>query len=1190
MQKPLSFKKNKLSCVISSALLVAPVAHAADTIINTHENITADTTYTVNAGDRLIFENINHTGAGGAILANTNLTFDVANGGSVQFLNNTASNDGGAISYNGSSKTLTLSHATFRGNRTNVTQSSFSGGGAFYSSGSSIVNISDAVFDQNSSNSNAGAYHLGTITSIANLTDVVFTNNTAGAQGGAIAGYGAFNIHATKDLVYDNNTSSIGSNFAYIFSSGSINITVDDGATLTIQDGFASQVTSASITKHGEGTLALNGDSALSTPYSGRVDIYAGTIAAGHANAFGQSTVPINFKGNGTIINNASGALTFGQKVNIDAGVQARFAGDQNIVLSNFIAGAGGLVKSGNHTLSLTNSNTYTGGTTIESGTLQLGTGGTTGSITGDITNNATLAINRSNALTLSSNISGTGNLTISGGATLSLTGNNTYTGGTTINSGNTLNTNTNHIQGNILNNGQLIFNQDTDGTYTGSILGTGTFQKDNIGTLTLAGATSAAALNVVAGNLNVAPAVTIDITGNATFQAGTGLGVNIISTPDLRADSVNFLGNNTVDIQGYDATSDTNTYTLIQTTNGINGTFDVTVNGVTLGNLVDLDHYLIGTAELDTTANNLILTPTLVWNNTVTSGAHGTFNIPADNTFQIGIALEDKSGPALGFGWDGTILNKKGTGTLILNGINTYTGLTNIEQGKLIVGDATSASTATIAGDVDVQSGATLAGHGQILGHVRMTNGSTISPGNSVGTITVGSISFEPGSTYEFEANEDSTADQIISTGTADIQGGTVHVLANGNIWKTTQAYTLVATASGVTGTYDNLTSNLAFLDAELTYDANNVYLKFVRNETGMGSIGGTENQTHTGWGVSNLGEGNPVYDRIVSMDRYTALAAFDNLSGEIHASTASALLNNSRYVRSAVNQHLYQTTPETDNYLWGYIWGHDGHIKSDGNAHRVDNKGSGLLLGVDIPVAPQTQLGIAMGYEKTNLDVNNTRQSHSDIDTYHVMLYGKTQAGPIDLRAGIGYARHNIQATRNIWITGLQSQNKSDYDANQFQVFIEGSHTFDINPNTQLTPYANIAYTHIKADRFTERNYIMPFTALTGQSNTNSLTTATLGINGQYNIGAQNQHAIYADLGWQFQFGDKTPTAQLGFINGLPSQISGASLGSGAALVGLGANFELKPDFKLDIKYEGEFGSKVTGNSLKLQVNWLF
>src|SRR5690606_39598188 len=68
--------------------------------------------------------------------------------------------------------------------------------------------------------------------------------------------------------------------------------------------------------------------------------------------------------------------------------------------LSGAISGAGGLTKSGAGELILTGANTYAGDTTISAGTLRVGAGGTTGSITGDVVNNGALIFDRANAAT----------------------------------------------------------------------------------------------------------------------------------------------------------------------------------------------------------------------------------------------------------------------------------------------------------------------------------------------------------------------------------------------------------------------------------------------------------------------------------------------------------------------------------------------------------------------------------------------------------------------------------------------------------------------------------------------------------------------------------------------------------------------------------------------------------------------
>ena len=100
------------------------------------------------------------------------------------------------------------------------------------------------------------------------------------------------------------------------------------------------------------------------------------------------------------------------------------------------ISGTGTLIKSGSGTLTVSGANTYTGGTTIAGGTLQLGNGGTSGSILGNVANNGTLAFNRSDTVTFPGVISGSGNLAQLGPGTTILTAANDYSGATNVNAG----------------------------------------------------------------------------------------------------------------------------------------------------------------------------------------------------------------------------------------------------------------------------------------------------------------------------------------------------------------------------------------------------------------------------------------------------------------------------------------------------------------------------------------------------------------------------------------------------------------------------------------------------------------------------------------------------------------------------------------------------------------------------------
>ena len=108
-----------------------------------------------------------------------------------------------------------------------------------------------------------------------------------------------------------------------------------------------------------------------------------------------------------------------------------------DVTLSNAIVsgGSGSLIKEGAGTLTLIGNNTYSGGTTISAGTLQLGSGGASGSVVGNISNQGTLVFKRSDDYIYGGVVSGTGGMT-QAGFIVRLTAAQTYTGPTQINNG----------------------------------------------------------------------------------------------------------------------------------------------------------------------------------------------------------------------------------------------------------------------------------------------------------------------------------------------------------------------------------------------------------------------------------------------------------------------------------------------------------------------------------------------------------------------------------------------------------------------------------------------------------------------------------------------------------------------------------------------------------------------------------
>jgi autotransporter-associated beta strand protein len=185
-------------------------------------------------------------------------------------------------------------------------------------------------------------------------------------------------------------------------------VTVDAAANYTFQG--AGKITgTVAFTKTNSGTLTILN----ANDYNGVTTIAQGTLQIGN----GITSVTSASLGTGSLLNN--GLLRMQQPA--------------NATLSNPISGTGSLVQSGFATLTLSGGNTFTGGIAINSGTLQIGPGGTLSP--SNVTNNSALIFNNSASNAVTGVISGSGTLTISSG-TVALNANNSYIGATFVNSG----------------------------------------------------------------------------------------------------------------------------------------------------------------------------------------------------------------------------------------------------------------------------------------------------------------------------------------------------------------------------------------------------------------------------------------------------------------------------------------------------------------------------------------------------------------------------------------------------------------------------------------------------------------------------------------------------------------------------------------------------------------------------------
>ncbi|KWO46824.1 hypothetical protein WM28_19150 [Burkholderia ubonensis] len=260
------------------------------------------------------------------------------------------------------------------------------------------------------------------------------------------------------------------------------------------------------------------------------LDLSSGGTLATQSLTAGGGAAQANFDG-GTLRATASNTAFIsgftGTALNIATGGLTLDTGAFNVTAASPFSGTGALTKIGTGTAVFSGNSTYTGGTTISAGALQLGNGGTSGSIVGNVTNNGTLAFDRSNTVTYGGTITGSGSVGQIGAGTTVLTGNSTYTGGTTISAGALQLGNggtSGSIVGNVTNNGTLAFDRSDTVSYGGTISGSGAVNQIGAGTTVLTGnnsytggtTISAGALQL--GNGGTSGSIVGNVTNNGTL------------------------------------------------------------------------------------------------------------------------------------------------------------------------------------------------------------------------------------------------------------------------------------------------------------------------------------------------------------------------------------------------------------------------------------------------------------------------------------------------------------------------------------------------------------------------------------------------------------------------------------------------------------------------------------------------
>ncbi|MBJ3214796.1 autotransporter-associated beta strand repeat-containing protein [Salmonella enterica subsp. enterica serovar Corvallis] len=696
-----------------------------------------------------------------------------------------------------------------------------------------------------------GSFAVNTV--LENVDATLDPDSATGWDGTSLIKQGAGTLILNAENTYTGGTTISGGTLVAtnVDALGSGDVT--DDATLELNTGgtFDNAISgSGQVVKSGDDVLTLSG----ANSYSGGSLISGGTLVATNVEALGTGDVTNNavlelntggtfdnaISGSGQVVKSGDETLTLSGANSYTGGtlisggtlvasnVEALGTGDvtDNATLElntggdfdNAISGSGQVVKSGDETLTLSGSNTYTGGTLISGGTLVATNVEALGS--GDVTDDATLELNTGG--TFDNAISGSGQVVKSGDDVLTLSGANSYSGGSLISGGTLVATNVEALgTGDVTNNAVLELN--TGGTFDNAISGSGQVVKSGDETLTLSGANSYTGGTLISGGTLVASNVealgTGDVTDNATLELNTGGDFdNAISGSGQVVKS----GDETLTLSG------SNTYTggtlisggtLVASNVEALGTGDVTNDAVLeLNTGGDFDNAISGSGKVEKSGDGTL---TLSGSNTYRGGttiSGGTLlasNVEALGTGDVtnNATLELNTGGDFDNAISGSgQVVKSGGDTLTLSGNNSYTGGTLISDGTLVASNVEALG----SGNIDNYASLQLNASGQFVTANLTTHDNATTAIGAGSALRANTLTQEANSTLAVHLT-DSNSDAIVTADHANL-GGTLDITGIGNVAKSwtrdAYAYTLIDSDSAINSDFAQFT--VAGMDAK--------------------------------------------------------------------------------------------------------------------------------------------------------------------------------------------------------------------------------------------------------------------------------------------------------------------------------------------------------------------------------------
>ena len=970
---------------------------------------------------------------------------------------------------------------------------------------------------------------------------------------------------------------------------------------------------SGNVVKTGAGVWDLTG----SHLYTGVTNVNQGTLVIGNGVTAGASIASSSgvHISNGAVLGVAlANGETFSNSVANNGTVMALAAGTN--IFAGVQSGNGNFIQLGDGKSILTGHNTYTGATMALKGTLQIGDGSTLGTSISPssqtlVDTGATLAVNLAPGESFSSNvivnangvvnttasgintlagvISGGGGLVQSGSGITILTGSNTYTGDTVI------------LNGTLRAGQDRVFRADSQNSvqFIAPVVDPATLGISEAASI-VSGAATYQRTNMILDRPG-----TFDVNGTQQFVgilkdgANGGGSVNLGSsaTPGsleiLVSGTDNFSGN----IQGSGLLVKAGSGTWVFSGSSYDASFSLREGTLQTGKAnvfsAGCDLGMDPNATFDLNNHNQAVA-SLSGSGTVNLGSATLTVSGSENHIFSGVIQGDNGGVV-----------KQGAGTWTMEGNNTYTGMTTVNEGKLVMNGM-------VAGSALVQNGGTLGGSGKIAGN--LVNEGAVSPGNSPGKLTVaGNYTQTSSGTLSIEIASNTLYDQVAVGGKASLNGTLTLTWLNGYVPVRGDRLTILTAANGITGEFSNVNSpQLAnsILSLGVTYQPNGIVLETVHGE--FAALQGlTPNELAVAQvldpviynkgvaGLIDLLDATSVdalpsvLRRIVPVEYtvvYDAGIATSNVQEENLERRMQEIRNGvtgfSTNGLSLTDPHGTLTpvadpkeaqpigkdgkelAPAQIDPRWGFFINGSGEFVGESRTEAVSRSSfntGGITLGADYRLGQNAAIGLTAGY--TNMNTAWSGNGSLENNGGKAGVYGTVFNDGFFLN-GVAGGGFNSYAIRRDTLGGTA---RGDTGGNDFNALLGTGYTYRTG-GWSLGPISSLRYTWVGLNGFNETDSLAPL-RLKDQSEDSLRSTAGMQLSYALDMG---KVVVTPEVRaqWQHEYLYNHGQITASFAEGSPFTISGPTLGRDSALLDAGVTVQFTPQVALYSYYTTELG----------------